>query len=172
MKITGKEADKLSHKWRSEEQAIMAGTNTVIMDNPMLTTRMVKGNSPVRIVTDRTLKIPPASNIFNNFASVIVLNAERKGKSGNVEWVKVKFKEEQLNTILSELYKRNIQSVIVEGGAKLLNSFIRQGLWDEARVFSSSKKIGKGIKAPIINSIANSKIKVGSNALIQYINHK
>jgi diaminohydroxyphosphoribosylaminopyrimidine deaminase/5-amino-6-(5-phosphoribosylamino)uracil reductase len=170
LKITGKEADKLSHTWRSEEQAIMAGTNTVIMDNPMLTTRMVKANSPIRIVLDRTLKIPISSNIFNNFASLIILNAQKNAKSGNVEWVKTNFKGEQLNNILGELYKRNIQSVIVEGGAKLLSSFIKQGVWDEARVFSSSQKIGEGIKAPSVKGILNSKIKVGNNTLTQYVN--
>lgn len=172
LKVTGKEADKLSHRWRNEEQAVMVGTNTVIMDNPMLTTRLMKGRSPIRIVVDRSLIIPNDSKIFNNFASVIVLNAGRNLKSGNVEYVKIKRAGSNLHNVLVELYKRNIQSVIVEGGAKLLNSFISQGLWDEARVFVSDTKTGAGIKAPVFNAKLNSKIKIGKDTLNYYIREK
>lgn len=169
LKLTGKAADKLSHKWRSEEQAIMVGINTVIRDNPSLTVRAVKGNSPIRIVVDRSLKIPSGSKIFNNFASVMVLNEKKNIKSGNVDYVKIKFDGENLNNLLGELYKRNMQSVIVEGGAKLLSSFIRQGFWDEARVFVSDKKIGEGIKAPSFTGKLNRKIKVGKDTLNLYL---
>jgi len=176
LKITGIEADKLSHAWRSEEQAVMVGTNTVIMDDPMLTTRLasgkIKGRSPIRIVVDRSLRTPYNSKIFNNFASVIVLNDKKSSMAGNVEYVKVKFKGDNLTNILSELYKRNIQSVIVEGGAKLLNSFIDQGLWDEARVFVSNQKVRDGVKAPLFGNKASGKIKVGKDTLNNYIREK
>lgn len=168
LKITGKEADKLAHKWRSEEQAIMVGTNTVIMDNPMLTTRHIEGKSPIRVILDRNLKTPIDSNIFNNFAQVIVLNSKKNAKQENVEFVKMEFQKKSLRPVLTELYKRNIQSVIVEGGAKLLNSFIGQGLWDEARVFKSDKKIGKGIKAPTLAEIICNKTAIGKDILIEY----
>ncbi len=171
LKITGKAADKLSHQWRSEEQAIMAGTNTVLMDNPKLTVRQVKGRSPVRIILDKNLKIPTNSNIFSNFASVIVFNNLKNEKSGNIEYIKVGTTNKaslKLTSVLKELYKNNIQSVIVEGGAKLLNSFIEQGLWDEARVFSSNLEIGLGVLAPVLNIKPYSKIKVGRDTLNQY----
>ncbi len=170
LKITGVAADKLSHTWRSEEQAIMIGTNTALMDNPSLTTRLVKGNSPVRVLIDRSLRVPLNSKVFNNFASVIVLNEKKSSKKGNVEFVKVKFKGDELRPLLNELYKRNLQSVIVEGGAKLLNSFIKEDLWDEARMFVSNKEIGRGVKAPLINSSLLSKIKVGKDTLILIAN--
>jgi len=170
LKITGIMADKLSHTWRSEEQAIMVGTNTVLMDNPTLTTRNIKGKSPMRIVMDRGLKIPANSKIFNKFASVIVLNAKKSAESGNVEYLKVKFQADRLDTMLAELYKRNIQSVMVEGGAKLLNSFISQGLWDEARVFSSNEKIKEGVEAPKFTNPISSTKKVGNVTLNQYKN--
>lgn len=173
LKITGKKADKLSHTWRSEEQAIMVGTNTVLMDNPMLTNRLAKGKlkdkSPVRIVLDRNLIIPGQANIFNNFAPVMVLNEKKKSRTGQTEFVKIKFKKISLGVILDELYKRNIQSVIVEGGALLLNSFLSQNLWDEARVFVSSKKIGNGRKAPTINGKLRLKIKTGPDTLYEYL---
>jgi diaminohydroxyphosphoribosylaminopyrimidine deaminase / 5-amino-6-(5-phosphoribosylamino)uracil reductase len=180
LKITGAKADRLSHKWRSEEQAIMVGTNTAIKDNPLLTTRKVKGKSPVRIVIDRNLKIPANSNIFSNFASVIVVNGKKNAKKGNVEYVNVgMIHESSLQDVLKELYNRNIQSVIVEGGAKLLNSFIKEGFWDEARVFSSGVEIGSGIKAPVLKGtitspegIHSDKIKVGVDTLNQYMRDK
>ena len=172
LKITGKEADKLSHTWRSEEQAIMIGTNTALLDNPSLTTRLVKGKSPVRILVDRELIVPANSNIFRKFASVIVFNEKKNATKGNVEYVKVKFTGSKLGVILKELYKRNIQSVIVEGGAKLLNSFIEQGLWDEARVFSSKAEIGEGVKAPELGNKAVAKIKAGRDTLSTYRNYK
>ncbi len=168
LKITGAQANKLSHKWRSEEQAIMIGTHTALMDNPKLTTRNVKGQSPVRIVLDRNLSIPASSNIFSNFASVVVLNVRKNARQGNIEFVKMKFREDLPDSAMTELYKRNIQSVIVEGGAKLLNSFIEQGLWDEARVFSSGLKIKEGVKAPEFSYKATSKIKVGNDTLTKY----
>ena len=173
MKITGKEADKLSHKWRSEEQAIVAGTRTILMDNPMLTNRLATGKlkdkSPRRIILDRNLVISREANIFNKFATVVVLNEKKSAKSGNTEFLKIRFKKNTLETILDALYTCNIQSVIVEGGASLLNSFINQGLWDEARVFSSSKKIQNGIEAPAIAGLLHRKIKVGNDTLYEYL---
>jgi diaminohydroxyphosphoribosylaminopyrimidine deaminase/5-amino-6-(5-phosphoribosylamino)uracil reductase len=151
-KITGNEADRLVHEWRSEEQAIMVGTNTVIMDNPQLTTRLVEGKSPIRITIDRKNTIPPDAKIFSNFVGVIVL------------------KEGEIKAIGKELYKRNIQSVIIEGGRKLLTSFIESGMWDEARVFYSEKRIGKGIEAPRINLIPVNEVKVGKDILREYNN--
>ncbi len=168
LKITGKEAGKLSHTWRSEEQAIMVGTNTVIMDNPMLTTRHVKGGSPARVILDRSLRIPPGSKIFNNFANLLILNEKKSSTSDNVEYVKIKMNVKKPDNILTELYHRNIQSVIVEGGARLLSSFISQSLWDEARVFVSNKKTGEGIKAPVFNSTPENKIKAGNDTLYLY----
>jgi diaminohydroxyphosphoribosylaminopyrimidine deaminase/5-amino-6-(5-phosphoribosylamino)uracil reductase len=173
LKITGKKADKLSHKWRSEEQAIMVGTRTTLMDDPMLTNRLATGKlkdkSPIRIILDRNLVLPREANIFNKFAKVIVLNEKKNSQSGNTEFVKIKFKKNALDTILDELYNRNIQSLIVEGGASFLNSFITQGLWDEARVFISPQKAGNGIKAPIIKGNLHRKIKIGSDTLYEYL---
>jgi diaminohydroxyphosphoribosylaminopyrimidine deaminase / 5-amino-6-(5-phosphoribosylamino)uracil reductase len=171
LKVTGIKADKLSHKWRSEEQAIMVGTNTMIMDNPSLTTRNVKGRSPIIVALDKDLKISPDSKIFSTFASVMLLNAKKNAQVNNVEFIKVKFKEHNLDAMLIELYKRNIQSILVEGGAKLLNSFISQGLWDEARVFTANKlKIGDGIKAPgFKGSFILNKKNTGNDTLNVYI---
>src|SRR5207247_2413973 len=127
---------KLVHKWRSEEQAVMIGTNTALTDNPQLTVRDWKGKNPVRIVLDRSLKLSSTLNIFNNDAMTIVFNENKNEKEKNTEWIKVDFGKEVLKEILNHLYQKNIQSIIVEGGAKLLQSFIDENLWDEARIFT------------------------------------
>jgi diaminohydroxyphosphoribosylaminopyrimidine deaminase/5-amino-6-(5-phosphoribosylamino)uracil reductase len=97
-----------------------------------------------------------------------VLNEKKNAKSGNIEYVKIKFTGHSLTNILDELYKHNIKSVIVEGGTRLLSSFVKQGLWDEARVFISNKKIAKGIKAPVFKETPKNKIKIGRDTLLQY----
>ena len=170
-KITGSEPDTLSHQWRSEEQAIMVGTNTVIMDNPLLTTRLIKGKSPIRVLIDRHLKVKDNANIFNNFASVIVFNEEKTETKGNVEFVKINFEYPVPETVMKELYSRNIQSIIIEGGRKLLQSFIDYGMWDEARVFTSGKKLNDGVKAPAFQYSVTNERKIGTETLREYRNH-
>ncbi len=146
--ITGEGCKKLVHQWRAEEDAIMIGTNTVLNDNPQLTTRLVKGKNPVRVVIDKKLMIPAGANIFNREAKTIVFTEAEKTSHNNIEYIKTNFEENRIRFILTELQQRNISSLIVEGGAILLNSFIQQNLWDEARVLVSGKTFGQGIQAP------------------------
>ena len=137
--ITNKLSRQIVHKWRSEEQAILVGFNTIIQDNPILTTRMVKGNNPIRIVVCDDRKISKKFNVFNGEAETIIINLDSYNK--NISEAK---------KICDELLKNNINSVIVEGGPKTLNYFIKENLWDEARIFISEKEFNNGIKAPEI----------------------
>ena len=137
--ITNKLSRQIVHKWRSEEQAILVGFNTIIQDNPILTTRMVKGNNPIRIVVCDDRKISKKFNVFNGEAETIIINLDSYNK--NISEAK---------EICDELLKNNINSVIVEGGPKTLNYFIKENLWDEARIFISEKEFNNGIKAPEI----------------------
>jgi diaminohydroxyphosphoribosylaminopyrimidine deaminase / 5-amino-6-(5-phosphoribosylamino)uracil reductase len=162
--LTNQHSRKLVHKWRSEEQAIMIGTNTAIADNPLLTTRLWPGKNAVRIVMDRKLRLPSTLNIFNNEASTIIFNEVKDETKGNLKYLKIDFTY-PVEEILHVLYLREIQSVIVEGGAKLLNSFIEKNLWDEARVFTSDKFFVKGIKAPVIPVSAVSKEDIEGDEL-------
>ncbi len=147
--ISGNKSKVLVHQWRSEEQAVMVGANTVIKDNPELTTRLVKGNNPLRIVLDNELKLPPDSNVFSNDAETFVFNSLKTDSRDNLHYFKIRFSENILPQILELLHKKNISSVIIEGGAQLLQSFIDDNLWDEARVLvNPNKKFGKGVKAP------------------------
>ena len=137
--ITTKSSRQIVHKWRSEEQAILVGFNTIIQDNPKLTTRMVKGSNPIRIVVCDDRKILKKFNVFNDEAETIIINLDSCNK--NISEAK---------KICDDLFKNNIISVIVEGGPKTLNYFLMENLWDEARIFIGENEFSDGIKAPEI----------------------
>lgn len=151
LKITNAHFDRLVHKWRTQEDAILVGTRTALLDNPQLTARLWSGRNPVRICIDRELKVPITSKLFDCQAKTIIINGSKESTEGNLFYSKVDFSENIVPQILDILYRNEIQSVIVEGGSQTLNSFISNGLWDEARIFTNSDEIGTGIKAPIIN---------------------
>lgn len=142
--ITNYLSRQLVHKWRTEAQAILIGANTAIQDNPSLTARDWTGNNPIRIVIDNGNKLSKSLSIFNTEAETIVINKNLKNgiKAGFTSTNTIALQ------ICNTLYKKNITSVIIEGGAKTLQTFIDEGLWDEARVFSSKIIFNKGIKAP------------------------
>ncbi|MFM8241353.1 MAG: RibD family protein, partial [Crocinitomicaceae bacterium] len=130
--ITEPETKSLVHKWRSEEQAILVGRNTIMNDNPSLTVRDFSGKNPIRIVIDSQLAISNMKNVFSDDADALVFNRIKNEKIGNIELIKIQ--ETNTDLILKELYKRGIQSVLVEGGSRTLQYFIIDNVWDEARV--------------------------------------
>lgn len=147
--ISNELGNRLVHKWRSEEQAILVGTNTALLDNPSLTTRLWPGNSPLRLVVDRNLKLPSTLNLFDRAAKTVVFNELKQGEEDNIQFRRLKKGEALIPQLLKALYELGLQSLIVEGGAKLLQSFIDSGAWDEARVISSKVlTIGNGVSAP------------------------
>ena len=168
--ITHQETKILVHQWRSEEQAIMVGTNTVINDNPELTVREVAGNSPIRIILDRQCKLDTSLKVFNDRAKTIVFNTEKSTIQNNVEYIKVAFESILLQSIMEELHRRDIQSVIVEGGKQLLESFIKDDFWDEARILIGDKKYTEGLKAPTILHSPIHEFTVGSDQVKLYQN--
>ncbi len=163
--ITNELAKKLVHKWRSQEDAFMIGTNTAINDNPQLTTRDWTGKNPVRIVIDRNLKLPQNLNLFDNGAKTIVFNSKKDLISDNMEFIKINF-DNSLQEILNKLYLLNIQSIVVEGGRLLLDSFIQNNLWDEARVFVGNKKFIRGLKAPVFKHNPHKIEMIGDSKLM------
>lgn len=158
--ITSKSSRQIVHKWRSEEQAILVGFNTIIQDNPKLTTRMVKGGNPIRIVVCDDRKIVKKFNVFNDEAETIIINLDSCNK--NISDAK---------KICDDLFKNNIISVIVEGGPKTLNYFLMENLWDEARIFISEKEFSNGIKAPEIE-LKNSLFKLIDNDKLYIIENE
>jgi diaminohydroxyphosphoribosylaminopyrimidine deaminase / 5-amino-6-(5-phosphoribosylamino)uracil reductase len=149
--------NRLVHKWRSEHMAILVGTNTAMQDDPALNTRLWPGNNPVRLVIDKELTLPPALNLFDGSIPTIVFN-ERKNtiedvkiarQQPGVHYYQVTNSVSMVQQILNALYHMNIQSVMVEGGSVLLQSFIEEGMWDEARVITNENLILRiGLPAP------------------------
>ncbi len=148
--ITSPESKKRVHKWRTEEAAILVGTKTVELDNPSLTARLWKGEQPLRVVIDKSMKLNSSLNTFNNAAKTLVFTKEQIENTKTTTYQKINFKHTE-NELLNELYNREIHSVIIEGGTKTLQNFIDLNLWDEARVFIGKTKLKNGISAPKFN---------------------
>ena len=169
--ITGPLAKKMVHKWRTEEDAVLVGKQTAIADNPALTAREWPGRNPVRILIDRNLKVPADSQLYNTEARTIVFNEQRTNVEGNIHFIEMEDMQYYLpQKIAYQLYLMDIQSIIIEGGANILNQFINAGLWDEARVFSSSKSWSSGIHSPNINGNITSVTQVDQDQLTIYEN--
>jgi diaminohydroxyphosphoribosylaminopyrimidine deaminase / 5-amino-6-(5-phosphoribosylamino)uracil reductase len=160
----------LVHKWRAEEQAILIGHNTAINDNPSLNVRHWKGKNPIRIILDKNNSLPRNLTIFNGQQETIIFNEIKAERESSIEYIKTRFSENLLDDIMHQLYKRNILSVIIEGGGKTLKQFIDNGVWDEARVFTSEKNMSTGIPAPVINSKCIRSEKSGSDILEIFYN--
>jgi len=163
--ISNEYSNRLVHKWRSEEASILVGTNTAMMDDPELTTRLWPGPSPVRLVVDMDLKLPSSLKIFNQQQPTIIFNT--KIHSEESEWsppspfmervgvrhYQVTEDTSLIHQITNAIYQLKIQSVIVEGGTKLLQSFIDEEMWDEARIISNRQlAIGNGLPAPVLKN--------------------
>ncbi|GAA4462950.1 bifunctional diaminohydroxyphosphoribosylaminopyrimidine deaminase/5-amino-6-(5-phosphoribosylamino)uracil reductase RibD [Nemorincola caseinilytica] len=149
IQISGPESMALSHKWRTEEGAIMVGHTTALNDDPRLTARLHHGKQPLRIALDRDLSLPSTHHLFDEDAATWIVNERDETIAGNVHYIQLPFDEQLLPALLTRLYDAHILSVIVEGGAALHRSFIQQGLWDEARVITSPLQAGEGLAAAI-----------------------
>jgi len=141
------------HKMRVDESAILVGTNTAKKDNPSLTVREWIGQPPLRLVIDKELKLPAGIALFDQSVPTVVYTAKAVPDKYNLVFKQILFDGNELGRILNDLHERGIQSLIVEGGQKLLNSFIDSGTWDEARVFTGKCHFYKGIKAPILDAM-------------------
>ncbi len=158
--ISNSFTNRIVHKWRSEEMAILVGTRTALYDDPELTTRLWPGKNPIRLVIDKDLKLPSSLKIFNSQSPVIVFNFQQhdmKERSvaslKDINYYRVSEDANMVHQILNALHSLHIQSVIVEGGAILLQSFIDSNLWDEARIICNEQLIvGEGIAAPALRN--------------------
>ena len=147
--ITNPYSRQLVHKWRTEEQAILVGTNTVLDDNPKLDTRDFSGNNPIRIVLDKSGKISENYHVKNNSQKTIfITESENFISTENCIYENAIFDKTLVHSITSILYKHDIQSVIIEGGSKTIQSFITENIWDEARIFNGQIEFQNGIIAP------------------------
>lgn len=172
--ISNETSKQLVHKWRSEEHAILVGTNTAISDNPKLDVRLWGGEAPVRIVLDQNLRIPVLNSLFDGSQKTIVCTTvsqlSKVSDKNNLFYESIDFSKNVAFQLSELLQKHQIQSVIVEGGNQLLQTFIDAGLWDEARVFFGDVSFGQGIKAPDFSFKENENIDVKGTVLKLYSN--
>jgi diaminohydroxyphosphoribosylaminopyrimidine deaminase/5-amino-6-(5-phosphoribosylamino)uracil reductase len=145
--ISNEFSRQLVHKWRTEEDAVLVGMRTAQHDNPQLNVRDWSGRNPVRVVIDRFLKLNEKINLFDGSQKTLCYNVLKHEDFHNFSLIRIE-EDNFLESLVHDLYKQKIQSVIVEGGAQTLQGFIESGLWDEARVFVSPHIFGSGIKAP------------------------
>jgi diaminohydroxyphosphoribosylaminopyrimidine deaminase/5-amino-6-(5-phosphoribosylamino)uracil reductase len=171
--ITGEPERMLVHKWRSEIQGIMAGTGTLLADNPQLTVRSWPGKSPLRIIADRRARLPQMLHVFNDDADTILFTTQPGTDREHLRHVGLSSQQAPLTEILGHLFDAGIQSLLVEGGRMLLESFIAAGLWDEARVFTGTLTLAAGTKAPFLPlspretlSLANSRLDIYYNTIL------
>lgn len=149
--ISNEYTNILVHRWRSEEAAILVGAGTAIMDNPALTVRAWKGNNPLRLLIDRNLKTPASAQLLDQSVPTIVFNSIKESTITNLRYCLIKQTDDFIPAMLEILMKEKIQSILVEGGAEILNAFIQKGLWEEARIITNTAlQIGQGLAAPIL----------------------
>ena len=164
--ITGPESRKLVHQWRAEEDAILVGKNTVLADNPQLNVRFAEGGSPKRVVIDRRLELNRQLNVFDQSVETLIFNEVKTDIDGRNKYIALEdFDRFVPQYILFQLYLQDIQSVIIEGGAYTLKTFIDAGLWDEARIFTGASLFENGIKAPVVTGTIISEDAVGADSL-------
>jgi diaminohydroxyphosphoribosylaminopyrimidine deaminase/5-amino-6-(5-phosphoribosylamino)uracil reductase len=167
--MTSSESKKLVHQWRAEEDAILVGRITAEKDNPSLTVREVKGKNPIRIIIDRDLKLSVNLNLFNSETQTLIFNNVKTEKIDLNYFIKIEFNT-LISNILCKLHEQNIQSVIIEGGSKTLQSFIDKNIWDEARIFTTNKELTDGVKSPNIKGKIIEEKEVGGDSLEVIIN--
>lgn len=164
--ITSEKLRMLVHKWRTEEASIMVGTQTALKDNPRLNIRDWKGSSPTRIVIDKKLKLSSDYYLLDNSHSTLVINELENKTNGLTRFIKTDKNTNIVRFVLDMLYEEGIQSLFVEGGRQLLQSFIDEGSWDEARIFAGRQFFGNGIGAPTLRNVKNRKqINIGNELL-------
>lgn len=168
--ISNSHSRQLVHRWRTEEDAIMVGTKTAYYDDPKLNVRDWEGKNPIRVVIDRQLTLDNNLALFDHSQPTLCYNLVKEEAEENLIYVKLD-PNFSIRDILDDLYQRNIQSIIIEGGSILLQLFISEELWDEARVFIGKIQFGSGISAPMLARKPQETLDVMGDELYVYKNY-
>ncbi|WP_439181820.1 bifunctional diaminohydroxyphosphoribosylaminopyrimidine deaminase/5-amino-6-(5-phosphoribosylamino)uracil reductase RibD [Carboxylicivirga taeanensis] len=169
--ITNEWARRAVHKQRASEQAILIGTHTALKDNPSLTLRDWAGEQPLRCVIDKRCQLDGSKQLLDGESPTVVYNLLRDSRTPNLEYVKLSNEGDFIDQILKDLWQRNIQSLIVEGGSTTLSTFIETSLWDEAYRYIGHVFFKSGVKAPPLNAKISNQEKFGSSELLVYRNN-
>ncbi len=170
--ISNSQSRQLVHQWRSEEQAILVGTKTVLQDNPKLDVRQWTGKNPIRLVIDKEARIPHTLHVKDGNVRTLFFTGKehlpppRKG----VEFHLLDFSKKLIPQLCALAYSMNINSILIEGGAQTLQAFIDEGFWDEARIFIGATSFKDGVKAPTLTTALYNTTIVGTDTLNMYYN--
>ncbi|HRY32027.1 MAG TPA: bifunctional diaminohydroxyphosphoribosylaminopyrimidine deaminase/5-amino-6-(5-phosphoribosylamino)uracil reductase RibD [Bacteroidales bacterium] len=154
------------HKWRSEEDGIIVGYTTAMNDDPQLNVREWQGRNPLRMVLDENLRLPPTLKVFDGSTPTLVFTSLKKPDQPNLEYITLDFRGNILAQMNRVLFERGIQSLMVEGGRELLDTYLEFGSWDEARVLEGNRCFGRGLKAPDFRGSLVSSGLVGADRLL------
>ncbi len=178
VRISGLQSGRMVHQWRSQEDAILVGKNTVMNDNPSLNVRNWTGNNPVRVVMDRNLKLPDNFRVFDKSQATMIVNCHQETaiptwpsryvEEHLVQYLQIGSGANELSEMLSKLLDHKINSILVEGGAAVLHAFLEAGIWDEVRKCQGEKVLGHGIPAPQIKGILTNFEKIGRDLWTYY----
>lgn len=172
VQISGELARVVVHQWRAEEQAILVGTRTALHDNPRLNVREWPGPAPLRVVIDKNLSLPLTHHLLDGQSPTLVYTYRERPGRDQLAYVTLHEAEDLFPQILTDLHRRNVQSVLVEGGPTVLTSLLRDGLWDEARVLRSPRLLGGGIAAPRPGLTGlHEQMTLGPDSVFIYQNH-
>lgn len=170
--LTNPYSKRLVHRWRSAIDAIMIGTNTALYDDPQLTTRLYPGPSPIRIVPDRRLRLPRQLHIFDDAIPTLIFTQNNPPDDQYQQTSFIQLEDgDFLPSLLRELHRRNIQTLMIEGGRILLEELLRAGLWDEARLFISPQYLHNGLPAPLPAKAPDQIHRLLEDRLEIYLNH-
>lgn len=170
--ISNSFSKQLVHKWRSEEMSILVGTQTAKADNPKLNVREYSGKNPTRILIDKDLNLSEKLHFFDKTQATLIFNSIKTESKENLAFVKLNFENEIAIQILDYLYSKQINSIIIEGGLYTLNQFIKQNLWDEARILIGNNKLKKGKAAPKLEGEIIKKFSLEKDTVIYKTNTK
>jgi len=168
--ISNEYSRQLVHKVRTTEQAVLVGTTTVELDNPALTARDWVGSNPLRVLIDRQLRLPDKASVLDVQAKTIIITEKEHINKDNLYFEKINFSENIASQICDILYRHQIQSLIVEGGMKTLQTFIDENLWDEAHIFRGNPTFENGTAAPKFLGRQFSEEKIKEDTLQQFKN--
>lgn len=169
--LTNPISKRLVHKWRAENQAILVGTNTALTDDPQLNNRLYFGSTPLRIVLDRNLTLKPQLKLLDQAFPTWVITAKKAPpRLANLRYIQLPFDDTLLARLLALLHEEKYGTLIVEGGQQTLESFIREGLWDEARIFETKHRLEDGLKAPDLESFLVETHQIMDDQLKVYLN--
>ncbi|HEY8387463.1 MAG TPA: bifunctional diaminohydroxyphosphoribosylaminopyrimidine deaminase/5-amino-6-(5-phosphoribosylamino)uracil reductase RibD [Parasegetibacter sp.] len=167
--ISNELTNRLVHKWRSAESGIMVGSKTALDDNPLLTNRHWTGKNPVRMVSDRYLKLHSGLHLMDNQVPTLVFNLLESRDTDQMKWVKLKEGTNWIQQIMDFCYNNGIQSILVEGGPALTSLFLEEGIWDEARIITNTRLIlENGIAAPRFSGVGLLKSEMILNDKIEW----